>query len=79
MNNFSIIVVTDNKVVLPDKGFVQPEIFFNPFRSTNLYIKGLFAFLTFGANHSLKKKAKTVCAFRLVIFKIVNVGVMKPF
>ena len=65
--------------MLSNKNLVQPEIFFNPCRSTNLYIKGLFAFFTFGANHSLKKKAKAACAFRLVIFKIVNVGAMKPF
>jgi len=64
--------------MLFNKSFVQPEIFFNPLRSTNLYIKALLTFLTFRANHSLKKKAKTVCVFRLVNFKIVNIRAMKP-
>ena len=70
-----------SKAMLFNKSFVQPEIFFNPLRSTNLYIKALLAFLTFltfRANHSLKKKAKTVCVFRLVNFKIVNIRAMKP-
>ena len=76
-----------SKAMLFNKSFAQPEIFFNPLRSTNLYIKALLAllafltfltFLTFRANHSLKKKAKTVCVFRLVNFKIVNIRAMKP-
>lgn len=68
-----------SKVMLSNKSFVQPEIFFNPLRTTNLYIKALLVLLTFLTNHSLKKKAKTFCVFRLVSFKIVNIRAMKPF